>query len=368
MFPRLRRMALFDRKTWRPTWRARDEFLTARAPGEVHNTPAEPGPGVRTTADTENKISIGEGLLSISGGKAIPVQGDPAFYYPQLARIPGRAVFASLKRNANHVFYFGFTFATGGTTNGHAFRVSGSQMSAFDAAVFTGNLFSFPSSGILVPSTVVLRPAGAHYLTCLDAAWILQWVSASGAQDPLFSGCNSYSQAVDFDYFRVCDLPAPFATDFGLATQRLAGMRQTGDTLAHQADCLIEFTVTEVPTTASLELGFRVQDDDNMWFVRVSPTGDFQLMERVGGEDTSRGLASGGAAAGQRCVVICEGESIRGFSNNALRWTYTSAANFKDKTTGLVRGLGTGGAISDLISWPRLLGGRARKLLEAAAQ
>jgi hypothetical protein len=365
---RLIRMSLLGQKPWQPIWLMRDEYLTDLGAGTVHGAPAEPGPGTRSLVDSQLKISASSRKLVISGGKTPAGQGDPAIYYPALTRSTGRAAIMALTRNTTGVFYFGYSASPSGVVNAHAFRVSTINVTPFDAGNAGDNVFILPSDGSPITGVLSLRSIGAFYITRLnDNPWTLQWVSAAGTQNPLHPACSSYSQAVQFDHMRACDLPAPFDTDYGLASLHLAGARQAGESFRHQADCLIELAVS-LPESGILEIGFRRQDDDNTWLMRITPSGDFTLIERVEGTDTTRGNASGVVASGQRCVLLCNGETLRGYSNNVLRWTYSGAARFRHETGGIIREIGSGGAITNLVAWPRFLSGKVVRILEVAAK
>lgn len=89
------------------------------------------------------------------------------------------------------------------------------------------------------------------------------------------------------------------------------------------------------------------------------------LNEVVAGTPTSRGTgAAGSIANGQRLVVIADGSTIRVYANNVLKTTYTTATNFATSTAGVLASLGTGGAVADLIAWPRTLSGSAAAILD----
>jgi hypothetical protein len=149
-------------------------------------------------------------------------------------------------------------------------------------------------------------------------------------------------------------------TGYGLATAWLPGYRLQGDTFIHEADSLIEFVVDTLPSVFSLYINMRTQGAGNTWYVRIDGDGGFYLIEQVGGGDTERGSAGAGTISnGHLVVVILEGQTIRGYSNNVLRWTYAAAANFQTETDGSVSGLGTGGQVSNLITWPRNISGSA---------
>jgi hypothetical protein len=218
-------------------------------------------------------------------------------------------------------------------------------------------------------TALVMRGTGAHYLARVGTSgpYTLLWVSDAVSDDQLTSlFLTSAAPAnLSFDSWKVTDLPAPWDTDYGIATQRLAGSVVAGTTFTHEANCLIEWTQTTLSTGSGVRVLFRKQDLSNYWRVGISNAGDLTLVERVADVDTTRATAAGIVAAGHRIVVIADGAVIRGYSNNVLRWTYNSATNFATATAGEVNVLGTGGVVSDVISWPRVLSGAALSTLNA---
>ena len=110
----------------------------------------------------------------------------------------------------------------------------------------------------------------------------------------------------------------------------------------------------------NVDVAIRMQDADNYWFCRVNSSGDISLLEVIDGDTpVQRSTAAGVVSTGHRVVIIADGTTIKGYSNNTLRWTYASATNFATATDGKVLALGTGGAVSDLKTWPRTLGATA---------
>ena len=93
--------------------------------------------------------------------------------------------------------------------------------------------------------------------------------------------------------------------------------------------------------------------------IYIDTNGDLRLYEYVSGAPAQRANAAGVCANGQRITIIFENETIKAFTDGALRWTYSSAANFKTETTGQLYSQGTGGAASNLLSWPRFITGPA---------
>lgn len=69
-----------------------DKFTTARAAGAVNGTNAEPVGGARTVVDTNSKISISGGLISLATGAA----ANDNVNYPSQARVAGKVLLATV--------------------------------------------------------------------------------------------------------------------------------------------------------------------------------------------------------------------------------------------------------------------------------
>ena len=169
----------------------------------------------------------------------------------------------------------------------------------------------------------------------------------------------------EYSFIRLSLLGPPWDTDYGIATDRLAGARTAGDTFEHEADCLIEAEIDTIPSSDQIELRFRIQDANNYWRVTIDSSGNIDLDEVVSGSPTQRGTSAGVISNSDRIVIIADDETIKVYEANNLRITYTSAANFKTATSGELETEGTGGAVSDIVSWPRALSGAALAALEA---
>jgi len=167
---------------------------------------------------------------------------------------------------------------------------------------------------------------------------------------------ESTSNAADisYDFVSIVDLITPFNTLYGIATERLSGVRTAGDTFAHTADGLIEFTVDTAPT-GTMTVNFREQDTSNTWQIAINAAGDLVLNEIVATVSTQRGSSSGVVANGERIVIQATGTSIAVFDGSATggnrRINYTSASNFQTETNGRYLADGAG-QVSEVISWP----------------
>ena len=345
----------------------RDEFATDEGAPLASPRTCEPGPGAVAITDTG-------GLLSISGGVLSPAGMDDA-WDPQVvsaasfARARGRALLGTINRSGDRQV-FGWTNQTTVAANGHIIcgfgDVGGFRAGGTAAAI--GQALFWPDTGVAYPTALVLRSPGGYGLTKIDGEWVLHWVDHGQTTTPLYGTFTT--RAADFtatlDGLRVVDLAAPWDDDYGLATARLSGAQSADQTFAHEADCLLEFVLTTLPSSGNVFVWFRIQDGGNYWRLTIPSNGQLRLDEVVGGSGTNRASTGSGAlAGGERIVVVAEDETIRGYYDGALAWTYAGAGNFKTETAGELESLGTGGAVSDIVSWPRVLRGAARAALEA---
>lgn len=355
--------------------------------GPFHFTPAESAPlaspytesgavGALTLVQTDGQFSASGGAMAFPS-QGSPVEGDLGFYSGAgLSRLAGRVLQMTI--NLSSVAANKYVRVLNWTSNPRvptSAQVSGDLEASvlFSTTSTDGILYRrgavFPVVAPVVTISVAtdyqlalaLRNAGAFLLIKggVFANWTLLWVDDAGSVATLYPMVSNFSLAGTLDNFRVTDLSAPWSTDFGIATQRLAGARSTGDTFSHEANCHIEFIATTLPSSSVISLRFRSVDNNNFWKVNIGTTGTLSLVEQVAGVDTTRGTAASVVANSHRVVIIADGTTIRGYSNNVLRWTYSSASNFQTATAGELTTLGTGGAVSDIVSWPRTLTGAA---------
>jgi hypothetical protein len=340
----------------------RDEFTTDAAAPLVSPRTCEPGPGTLTLVQTDGQFSIVSGKLMFPA-QATPTTSDQGFTAGGLARTAGRALMLTanlaVQTNGPVIGWHkaaDINWASANGPDGRAafyFQSDISTVASGNAQTNTGAVFSTATDYQLA---LVLRATGCFALIKGGAFvnWTLLWIDAAGVAATLYPTFTNYTGVGTLDSFRVVDLPAPWSTDYGIADQRLAGARSAGDTFTHSANGLIEFTATNIGGGNTSEILFRMQDASNNWDVVAHSSSDFQLYEQVAGVYTQRATAAGVLANGHRCVVVFDGATIRGYSNNVLRWTYSSATNFQTATSGKVLSLATGGgSISDIVAWPR---------------
>lgn len=358
----------------------RDQFITPRLAGAINGTACEPGPGNRVAADTGNNLTIANDKLNVAPGVGV---GDPGYWGPALARTVGRTLFAkwNISNGANKYAYiagFDNNQATGLAQG--AIYLNSTNLIAYANTTAggdtTGTLDTYADGTDYVSAIMLRSAATAGSLFLIKggafAAWKLMWVAPTGNGATVYPASIGSSTGAVFavEDMGVIDLPAPWNADFGIATQQLAGARSASDTFIHEGDCLIEYIVTTLPNPATtITLDFRRQDATNYWQVVIASDGSLVLNEVVGGGATSRGTgAAASIANGQRMVIRCYGQTIRVYANNVLKITYALATNFATATAGVLSSLGTGGAVSSIVSWPYTISGAALQVLNRQAR
>lgn len=345
-----------------PTYLLRDDFVTAEAAPLTSPRTAEPGPGTLTITDTGNRLSISGGAVTKAAG--VGTVTDPSISDAARTRAAGLAMFAKYTPVSGDSVEIGFAASANDRAIIGGWRCSSSDLlniwtGTGSTGITTGLTYA---DGVEETLALVLRSNGYLPLRKVAGVWTLAYVESAGNMATLYPGFSNMTQAATLDTFRVCDLPAPFDTDYGLATDRLAGAVSQGATFTHEANCVIEWTQTSAPATGSVIVTIRGVDANNYWSIQTLTNGNLALVERVAGVDTTRANIAAGVAAGHRIVAVADGTTIRGYSNNVLRFTYSSASNFSTATIGEF--LSGGGTISDVVAWPRQLSGTAATILD----
>ncbi|RKX66638.1 MAG: hypothetical protein DRP42_02655, partial [Tenericutes bacterium] len=115
----------------------------------------------------------------------------------------------------------------------------------------------------------------------------------------------------------------------------------------HPADGRISFVLDTLPSADNTLVYFRVQDAANLWYININSAGRIYLYEYVDGAATSRDSVVA-LSGGEFIEIEFTGSTITGYYNGVQLWQWTDATNFVTETTGEVKSLGTGGAISHL--------------------
>jgi hypothetical protein len=349
-----------------------DDFTTADASPVTSPRTAEPGPGTVTFVQTGGTFDIASDQLAWDG--TTDSWSNKGFYAESLARAAGRAYKGRVNLSAVvggvDALMLSSTAAVHIPTSDTpaAFHITPTQTDIFDNNAQTQNVAGAFGTAEWYRLAIVMRAQGQFYLVYREssAEWLLLWpsdLSSAGTVYPAFVYFDG-DDAGAHDYIKAFDMGAPWNASTALVTDSLAGARAVNDTFVHEADGWLQFDVTTLPSAGNADVRFRWQDASNYWIARVTSAGDFGLYEVVAGTPTQRANTTGVVSSGHRVKVMFDGAEVRGFSNDTHRWTYASATNFQTETDGLLGDEGTGGSVSDIKTFVRVLSGDALSLLE----
>lgn len=339
----------------------RDDFLTDEGTPLVSPRTAEPGPRSWDIVDTANKLSISSGRLQFAGRTG---GSDPfLFLEDSIARAGGLGFFGLFQFPTNARFRVGWAIAQGQPSL-YSFRLSQERL----RLTLTNETIFDVLADIDHNYAIILRNIGAFIVLRDESDWKLLWVYDADATANLFVniGIDATDSTTEHDNLRLTQLPAPWNTDDGIATDTVNGVAALNDTYIHEADFLGEFIVTAVPTVGTIFFSFRRQDPTNYWEVIVEPNQDITLREVVASVPTARGTSAGVVNNGDRIVIVADGLGIDVFRQNVNEISYGAAANFRIETDGEVLGVGDG-VMSDIKTWPRVLTGAAKSALDRIA-
>ena len=355
-----KKVLFFLNKDKLPIYLLRDEFTTnASAPLTSPRT-CEPGPGALTIVDANNKFSISGGRMVIATGTSASLT-DYA-YLTVMNRIAGaafllEATFLSTANGTNMTF--GIDNNTTATIlDRFLIGYSGANQAYLSANGSTPFLVATLAATTSYKLAFVTMTAGFKLFIKggTFTEWTRLYVSNLGSAN-FYPAVNPRdpSGTASFDFWRCEQLSAPFNTDYGDATARVASPA-VGETITGEANAVIEMIWTAA-TGQVWEFSVRHTDDNNRWIVRCDQAGStIKLIERNAGTETERSSAAQTwtNSTTYRLVVIQTGNTINVFIANVVKNTYASAA-FNSTATGVK----TDRAGSNLIAWPRVLSGAA---------
>jgi len=305
-----------------------DTFKTAASAPLTSPRTAEPGPGLLTIVDTENKFSIVDGDLVCAGGKAAPGFVDPAIWigrdnagsvvsYPATA---GDVSFHIITPSSlTQIMNVGFDTGTpGGTEDGFSFRSSGSLEINYGTRIPVGSF----AAGVETKLIVARRSdtGGHHFIQ--DGK--LLWTSETGTNIGRYPGIVSYSAA--FTAAEMALLPlATYNSAWGGDWTEVTDTETnpaSSTTFSCEADFHARWSWThEVGKTAAQR--FRYTDANNTIGVQDF-NNTFSLFKYTGGDFTS--LWSGAAmtdGVSYTADLVAEGSSLKLYLNGVLKATVT---------------------------------------------
>lgn len=331
---------------------------------------AEPTGALKVT-DTGARASIVGGKLTINLSVGVN-WGEPGFWdNTARTRTAGLMVIGALKHlTATKKSMIGFAANQASTIDENSIHrdSAGTYAARFGGASLTlSNTFV---ADVEYTEAVILRSGGAFYLVKGGAYtnWTLLFITSlqnTATLYPAYSPGDRTANSQELDYLRCRQLPAPFSSDFGLATLHqtspVAGTEYEGE-----ADGIFDFTFTLPADWGAgdvIAMYYRYVDASNTWFVSLSNSGILYLFSKVSGTDTERLAVGGVFSAGQTYTIriITQGSKHNAYTLNGTTWTKRGAevnvvtAMDAEKTMRLYVAGTHAPTFSALDAWPRTL-------------
>lgn len=339
----------------------RDEFTTPESAPLTSPRTCEPGPGNLDIQDTGSHLSISSEELHNDG--AYVATGDPGISSNiTFSRSAGLLGHWQVRTSQQRLSF-------GWNINQFSRVASPHGWENLDHTVFyvrgTRNDITL---NVYYDCISIQRSSGYFHIIKGGSEYTeftLLAVTSEGSDDRYvtltqFSAINDWR----INLLSVAQLGAPWNDDYGIATQRLAGSRSPGDIYTHEADHVGELTIDTLPSSGEIEDWFRSPTvGTDGWRYTIDSGGNLDLDEVSGGTPVQRGTSAGVIAPGEVILLVCDDETIK-VHDSGQRINYTGASTFKTATGGEIESLGTGGAASDKVLWPRILSGAALSTLE----
>lgn len=356
----------------------RDRFYSVDAAPLVSPRTCEPGPGILTIADSGNALGIPV------GGEIVPVaatagNNNPGIYHTAgFSRSAGRAFKARVKNvstfgvDANKTFSPVVGWAeTAGETNlanieGVSFWIVNTKFQVFDSiAAANATTLVDNAADTYYDVGVVLRGAGGAFHVVDNELIFVTRRSVDANVHPNIMSLGVSRNTYGVTYFAEGPLGGPWASDYGIATDRLAGARSVNDTFTHEGNCHIEFLITALPSAGNISISCRRQDANNYVQILIGSTGNLAVNEVIAGTPNTR-LSLASNLVNDYIMLSLNGLRTSLYRDRSTGHTGPSAYNlmgFGSATSGKIDSLGTGGGISDLVTWPFQLSGSAKSRL-----
>jgi len=360
----VRKLFLYASVFGKVSFLLRDDFNDTLTAGNVHGTPATPGPGTRKVIDTNDRLSIGSGVMTMSGLMAV---GDVYSLgaVTRAAGLIGMWVYGATRTIPSGV-QVGFDTLEEATQKLHGFNTTGDAVSVKDGSSVPVTV----TQAGRVNVAVVLRSTGAYYFMKVSDTWTLLWVGIKFSDATLYFrslfSANTYNYTLDeFRLPKETWLPSPLAytlfagangTSLDALDTLTAGPESQGCTArtwteesgdwdiqsnkanpdgagiatvdAGQADVIADLTV-DGGTAGQPAICLRFTDTSNYWFLQADRANNqFELHEYNATVDTVRANAAVvfNDSTDYALRAICNGQTIDGWANSLNKISYGSAA------------------------------------------
>lgn len=349
------------------TYLLRDEFTTDAAAPLTSPRTCEPGPGTLTIVDTTSKLSIASQILTFGGQNAA---GDPGVWGQAHTNAIGLGFLWKMMASDNAA-----TYPQGGwDTNQSSTSLLLIRHRPQNQDIYTTmGAIDFSETGFARATmhdfAIILRGTGGAFFLAKPngGSWRLLWVNTTNYLTYVYPyvilGAFA-SGSASVDKMLTTTLLAPWNSANGIANVVVASSGVNG-TSTMSANGIVEGTWTAV-TGATFDLQIRRTDDDNCWIVRLDQANSkMYLYQKEAGTETERGATGGKAVTltngtAYRVWAKCYGNIINCGVNEA-QYTIYNSATFNNTATGVKNTL----AVSNLISWPWLIGGAALSVLNS---
>lgn len=132
---------------------------------------------------------------------------------------------------------------------------------------------------------------------------------------------------------------------------RLNGWLKTTTEFSHEADASIDYGIRSLPDSGSINLNFRMQDQDNYWQVLIDPDGDIRLYLVIGGAPAIRGNTDTVVNDDSAIRIEFYDTFINIYVDDVLHIQEVGATNFVNETGGNIS-VGDGGATTAVTITP----------------
>lgn len=331
----------------------RDEFWTDES-APIGPRTCEPGPFSLSVTDSGNTFSIANNQLTVVGSDAWSDQLITAS--AALTDNIGMALLMRTIMSAHGISLFGAYYYKywypGGDGKMYVYNSSGHSIDVFAVTL-----------NVWYDLIMISRSSGFWAVAREHPSrdYVLYWVDDISTGVNFYPYLDIYSGTYFWDSFRQTQLKDPWDGDFGIATFYNAA--PTGAVrISHEADAIIHFTITTMPTADNSYLTFREDgtfandhliyffaDGSLVWYLRPAWT-------------TLGSAAAGTVTAGSIIRVVMDGSSIEVWVNNSLAMSATEAT-YVTETLGYINAVDNI-VIADFATWPRVLSGAAMEAIE----
>jgi hypothetical protein len=325
-----------------PTFLLRDVFTTNEFAPLVSPRTCEPGPGILTITDVDNRLSIASNILVVANAAEVATALSAT-----ITRKTGLGLFFSVS-HPTAANFFKMSLSSAGAARDMIKFLNAVTQLEYDAGIGVSTIDAGVST-TPVRFGIITRPSGHVFLKNISGS-VYQVVYVTNV---LQDNCAVYLYALGSTtgkYYNVCiyDTIPEFSSDYVSATARVA-VPGDGETIVSQANAFVEFgLVAQAGVTQSI--WFRRLTDDETWRIDCDQVGGtIKLYSRTGGVDTEVDAGKTQTWVAGNSYRVCiqfYGTSIRTFVNNAGKHVATSS--FNQTATGIK----ASHAGSNLVAWP----------------